>query len=229
MADENVNQTPAPDFAGYSSSEELARGYRASSQEAKRLAAENQRLQEQFQQSTQRPDIPNRSRPEDRLAEFGIPADALNDFVNERVGQALRPLAEGFQARGRVLNEYPDYQKYEADVANFVNADPDFSQRYARMFSADPVAAMELAFLKFGESKRKGAPAPVAPNAQEMADASLPGGRAGDSRRTEHSGQGAIDDAFRKYQASGSQQDAEAFAKLRIRQTIPDSVYENMG
>ena len=228
MADENVNQTPAPDFAGYSSSEELARGYRASSQEAKRLAAENQRLQEQFQQSTQRPDIPNRTRPEDRLAEFGIPADALNDFVNERVGQALRPLAEGFQARGRVLNEYPDYQKYEADVANFVNADPDFSQRYARMFSADPVAAMELAFLKFGESKRKGAPAPVAPNAQEMADASLPGGRAGDSRRTEQSAEGEIDEAFRRYQKSGSQQDAEAYAKLRIRQSIPDSFYQGM-
>ena len=225
MADENNTQTPAPDFAGYFNSEELVRGYRASSQEAKRLAAENQRLQEQFQQSTQRPDIPNRSRPEDRLAEFGIPADALNDFVNERVGQALRPLAEGFQARGRVLNEYPDYQKYEADVANFVNADPDFSQRYARMFSADPVAAMELAFLKFGESKRKGAPPPQAPNAQEMVDASLPGGRAGDSRRNESSDQGEIEEAFKRFQATGLQRDAEAFAKLRIRQAIPDSFF----
>jgi hypothetical protein len=231
MADENVTQTPAPDFAGYSNSDELARGYRASSQEAKRLAAENQRLQEQFQAAAanQRQDIPNRSRPEDRLAEFGIPADALNDFVNERVGQALRPLAEGFQARGRVLNEYPDYQKYEADVANFVNADPDFSQRYARMFSADPVAAMELAFLKFGEAKRKVAPTPTAPNAQEMAEASLPGGRAGDSRMTELSGQGEIEEAFKRYQASGSQRDAEAFAKLRIRQSISDSHFREMG
>ena len=126
------------------------------------------------------------------------------------------------------MNEYPDYQKYEADVANFVNADPDFSQRYARMFSADPVAAMELAFLKFGESKRKGAPPPQAPNAQEMADASLPGGRAGDSRRTEQSAEGEIDEAFRRYQKSGSQQDAEAYAKLRIRQSIPDSFYQGM-
>jgi hypothetical protein len=231
MADENVTQTPAPDFAGYSNSDELARGYRASSQEAKRLAAENQRLQEAYQSAAvnQRQDIPNRTSPSDRLAEFGIPADALNEFVNERVGQALRPLAEGFQARGRVLNEYPDYQKYEADVANFVNADPDFSQRYARMFSADPVAAMELAFLKFGESKRKSAPAPNAPNAQEMADASLPGGRAGDSRRTEQSGQNEIAEAFSRYQKSGSQQDAEAFAKLRIRQSIPGAFYDGMG
>jgi hypothetical protein len=224
MADENVTQTPAPDFAGYSSSEELARGYRASSQEAKRLAQENQRLQEAYQAAAvnQRPDIPNRSRPEDRLAEFGIPADALNDFVNERVGQALRPLAEGFQARGRVLNEYPDYQKYEADVANFVNSDPDFSQRYARMFSVDPVGAMELAFLKFGESKRNSAPTSNAPNAQEMVDASLPGQRTGESRRSGTGNQQDVDEAWRNYQKSGSKADAEAFARARLHDVIKE-------
>ena len=224
MADENVNQTPAPDFAGYSSSEELARGYRASSQEAKRLSQENQRLQEAYQSAAvnQRQDIPNRTSPSDRLAEFGIPADALNDFVNERVGQALRPLAEGFQARGRVLNEYPDYQKYEDDVANFINADPDFSQRYARMFSADPVAAMELAFLKFGESKRKSAPSPKSPNAQEMADASLPGERTGESRRSVPQNQQDVDSAWKNYQKSGSKADAEAFARARLKDVIKE-------
>jgi hypothetical protein len=224
MADENNNQTPAPDFAGYSSSEELARGYRASSQEAKRLAQENQRLQEAYQQAAvnQRQDIPNRSRPEDRLAEFGIPADALNDFVNERVGQALRPLAEGFQARGRVLNEYPDYQKYEADVANYINSDPEFSQQYGRIFAADPAGAMQLAFLKFGESKRKGAPPPIAPNAQEMMDASLPGERTGESRRSESGSQGAVEEAYKRYQQTGNSRDAETYAKLRLKQAIPD-------
>lgn len=225
MADEQAPQTPAPDFAGYSSSEELARGYRASSAEAKRLAAENQRLQESWNAANQRQDIPNRTRPEDRLAEFGIPADALNDFVNERVGQALAPLARGFEARSRVLNEYPDYTKYEADVANFINSDPEFSQQYNRIFSADPAGAMQLAFLKFGENRRKNAPTPSAPNAQEMADASLPGGRQGDSRRTESSEQGEIEEAFKRYQASGSQRDAEAYAKLRIKQVIPDSFF----
>jgi hypothetical protein len=224
MADENNTQTPAPDFAGYSSSEELARGYRASSQEAKRLAQENQRLQEAYQQAAvnQRQDIPNRSRPEDRLAEFGIPADALNDFVNERVGQALRPLAEGFQARGKVVTEYPDYQKYEADVANYISSDPEFSQQYSRIFAADPAGAMQLAFLKFGESKRKGSPSPIAPNAQEMVDASLPGGRAGESRRSESGSQGAVEEAYKRYQQTGNSRDAEAYAKLRLKQAIPD-------
>lgn len=224
MADENINQTPAPDYAGYPSLDELKNGYRSSGSEAKRLAAENQRLQEQLQgyAANQRQDIPNRSRPEDRLAEFGIPADALNDFVNERVGQALRPLAEGFQARGRVLNEYPDYQKYEADVANFVNADPDFSQRYARMFAADPVGAMELAFLKFGEDKRKSTPSPKSPNAQEMADASLPGERTGESRRSVPQNQQDVDSAWKNYQKSGSKADAEAFARARLKDVIKE-------
>jgi hypothetical protein len=227
MADENNTPTPTPDYAGYPSPDELVKGYRNSSAEAKRLAQENQRLQETLQgyAANQRQDIPQRQNAGDRLAEFGIPADALNDFVNERVGQALAPLAAGFQARGRVLNAYPDYNKYEAEVAEFVNSDPEFSQRYAKMFSADPVGAMELAFLKFGESKRHSAPAPAAPNAQEMADASLPGERAGESRRSDSSDQGAIEEAFKKYQQSGSQRDAEAFAKLRIKQVIPDSFF----
>ena len=223
MAENDSTPTP-PDYAGYQSAEELARGYRASSAEAKRLAAENQRLQEMFQTqaANPRPDIPNRTRPEDRLAEFGIPADALNEFVNERVGQALRPLAEGFQARGRVLNEYPDYQKYEADVANFVNADPDFSQRYAKMFAADPVGAMELAFLKFGETKRKTTPPPKAPNAQEMADAALPSERQGETRPAVPDNQRNVEEAWKRYQKSGSKADAEAFARARLHDVIPE-------
>lgn len=230
MAENDAPQTPAPDYAGYSSVDELARGYRNSGSEAKRLAAENQRLQEQLQgyAANQRQDIPNRSRPEDRLAEFGIPADALNEFVIERVGQALAPLARGFEARNRVQTEYPDYMKYETDVANYIISDPEFSQQYNRIFAADPAGAMQLAFLKFGENKRKSVTVAPAPNAQEMVDASLPGGRAGDSRRTEQSTEGEIDEAFRRYQKSGSQQDAEAYAKLRIRQSIPDSFYQGM-
>jgi hypothetical protein len=228
MADENNTPTPTPDYAGYPSPDELVKGYRNSSAEAKRLAQENQRLQETLQgyAANQRQDIPQRQNAGDRLAEFGIPADALNDFVNERVGQALAPLAAGFQARGRVLNSYPDYTKYEAEVAEYVNSDPEFSQRYAKMFSADPVGAMELAFLKFGETKRHQAPPPAAPNAQEMADASLPGERAGESRRSDDL-DSQVRDAYEQMQKSGNEASfVERFAKLRLRQAIPDSFFE---
>jgi hypothetical protein len=124
-----------------------------------------------------------------------------------------------------VVSEYPDYVTYEAEVNQFVQSDPEFSQRYARMFNADPVAAMELAFLKFGESRRKNVQPPAAPNAQEMVDASLPGERTGESRRAGEMGQSEVDEAYRKYQQSGTSQDAEAYAKLRLRQAIPDSFF----
>jgi len=233
MADENDTPTPV-DFAGYPSPDELAKGYRASSAEAKRLAEENQRLQQMFQQqqalaANPRQDIPQRSRPEDRLAEFGIPADALNEFVNERVGQALQPLVNGFQARGRVLQEYPDYQKFEADVAQYVNSDPAFAERYNRMFAADPVGAMELALLKFSDTKRKSTPPAPTPNAQQMVDASLPGVQTGETRSGNAGVDSEIDEARRRFEKSGSSADAETYALLRIRQTIPDSHFQRPG
>jgi hypothetical protein len=230
MPENDAPQTPATDLAGYSSVDELARGYRNSGNEAKRLAAENQRLQEQLQgyAANQRQDIPNRSRPEDRLAEFGIPVDAMEEFFTQRFGRALEPLANMANARNQVMSEYPDYVTFEQSVNEWVRSDPARSQDYDKRFAADPSGAMQLAFLKFGEAKRKTVQ-PPAPNAQEMVDASLPGGRAGDSRRTEQSGHAEIEEAYRKYQASGSQKDAEAFAKLRIRQSIPGSFYEGMG
>jgi len=84
------------------------------------------------------------------------------------------------------------------------------------------VAAMELAFLKFGESKRKGAPPPQAPNAQEMADASLPGERTGESRRSVPQNQQDVESAWKNYQKSGSKADAEAFARARLKDVIKE-------
>ena len=227
MADEPVTPTP-PDLAGYPTADELARGYRNSSAEAKRLAAENQRLQEQLQglAANPRPDIPQRGRPEDQLRDYGIPVDVMEQFVNERVGQALAPLARGFEARGKVLQDYPDYNKFEAEVAQFINSDPDLSQRYARMFTADPAGAMELAFLKYGESKRRSAPAGSPPNPQEIVDASLPGGRPGESRRVGSGEESDVQEAWAQFQKTGSPRDVEAFVKARLRQVIPDSHFQ---
>lgn len=224
MADENVTQTPAPDFAGYPNSDELARGYRNSSTEAKRLAAENQRLQEQLQgfAANQRPDIPNRSRPEDRLAEFGIPTDALEEFFVQRLGKAFEPLARAAQARPQVISEYPDYVTYETAVNDWVRSDPKRAAEYDNRFPGDPVGAMKLAFLEFGAEKRKTA-TPTPQNAQEMADASLPGGRSGETRRPEnYSNAGDIAEAWKNYQKSGSRADAETYARARLKNVISE-------
>jgi hypothetical protein len=224
---ENENTPTPPDYAGYQSAEELARGYRASSAEAKRLAAENQRLQEMAQMAAANPrqDIPNRTRPEDRLAEFGIPTDALEEFFVQRFGKALEPLANMANARNQVVSEYPDYVTYETEVNKWVREDASRAADYDQRFLKDPAGAMQLAFLKFGEAKRKNAPIPQTPNAQEMADASLPGERVGESRRTDGL-ENQVQEAFEKMQKSGSSRDVEAFAKLRLKEAIPDSWFQ---
>jgi len=225
MADEQTpNPQQPPDFGGYPNQDELLKGYRASSAEAKRLAAENAKLSAEkeaiWNAVNQRPDIQHRQRPEDRLAEYGIPTDAIDEFVNERVARALAPLSQGFEARSRVLNEYPDYNKFEADVAQFIQSDPDMSTRYAKMFSVDPVGAMELAFLKFGEAKRKTA-GPPQPQSSPT-DASLPTQRAGDARRVDETNSQSIEDAWEAYKKTGSKADAERFAHARLKNVIKE-------
>lgn len=227
MADEQNPQNPQQptDLGGYPSTDELLKAYRASSNEGKRLAAENAKLSAEkeaiWNAVNQRPDIQHRSRPEDRLAEYGIPTDAIDEFVNERVARALAPLSQGFEARNRVLNEYPDYNKFEADVAQFIQTDPDMSQRYAKMFSVDPVGAMELAFLKFGESKRRTAPAPTPQNAGSS-EAALPMQRSGDARRVDQTNSQEIEDAWERYKKTGSKADAEAFAHARLHNVVSE-------
>lgn len=226
MADEQQPQNP-PDLAGYPSVEELVRGYRASSAEAKRLSAENARKDQEWAERMNavnpRPDVTQRSRPEDRMAEFGIPVDAVDQFVTERVAQALAPLARGVEARTKILSDYPDYNKFEADVAQFIQSDPDLNARYLRMFNADPAGAMELAILKFSEAKRRTSPTQNAPDSQQSADAAIPTQRAGEARRAPQTTNSAeVEDAWQEYKRTGSKTAAERFARARLRNVISD-------
>src|SRR5690348_5147050 len=146
MADENQEQ---PDYAGYQDLTGLVGGYRASSDEAKRQKARADMLEQQL---AERQVVPQRNAegardPAGRLNEWGVPTDALSDFVGEQIQKAFAPLAQGFQARNEMLSRHPDYNKFESEVAQFINADPDLSQRYQRMFNSDPTGAMEYAYL----------------------------------------------------------------------------------
>jgi hypothetical protein len=133
-----------PDLAGYPSVDHLVQGYRASSEEAKKWRDRALQLEQQ----APRQDIPQRqSNPYDRLRDYGIPPEDLQEAVNMEIKKAFEPLARGFQARGQVVGKYQDYAKFEADVAQYIGADPELSDRYQRMFNADPAGAMEFAFL----------------------------------------------------------------------------------
>jgi hypothetical protein len=152
-----------------------------------------------------------------------ISSDALDDFVNQRLERALQPIAATFTARSNVLQQYPDFVKFESDVAQYLGSDPQLNQTYQRMFQADPAAAMEYAFLKFGDSRRRsGRQKETEPEAvEEAAHAAIPSGRIAEGRRPDAEGS-EIQSAWERFQKSGSARDAEAYAKTRLRSVISD-------
>lgn len=229
MEDNGASAQPLnPDLAGYPTTEALVQGYRASSDEAKKWRDKAIQLE---QQVSQRPEIPQRdpqgrfqrqesTDPVDRLNDYGVPADAIRQLIGAEIQQAFAPITRGFQARNQVVSSNPDYVKFEADVAQYINSDPQLSQSYPRMFDADPAAAMEYAFLKFGE-QRRGAARPTSSSRAESSEAAIPSSRAGEGRRGE-SDDDLVQKAYDRYRETGSSRDASAYAKARLRGVIKD-------
>lgn len=217
-----------PDLAGYPTPEALVAGYRNSSEEGKRQRERADKLEGLVTQlisaqtgSNSRSPVPDRGgSAEDRLTALGVPVDALEEYVGDRISKAFQPIANGMQARGRMVAERPDYIQFENEVARFIETDPDLNQRYPKMFEADPAGAMEYAFLKFGDSRRREAPAPMETVGNPV-DASIPSSRGGESRRVPDQSQ-ELQSAFERYQKTGSPRDAEAYAKLRLRRVVSD-------
>jgi len=215
MADENQE----PDYAGYQDLNGLVGGYRASSDEAKRQKARADMLEQQL---TERQAVPQRNAegardPAGRLTEWGVPTDALGDFVSEQIQKAFAPLAQGFQARNEMLSRHPDYNKFESDVAQFINSDPDLSQRYQRMFNSDPTGAMEYAYLKFGTTRKS---EKTQTNGAAKKEASIPSQRASNQGPASPSQNDEVKaKAWERYQKTG---DPTAFAKARLREVISD-------
>jgi hypothetical protein len=225
---ENLN----PELAGYPNAEALVKGYRESGAEAKRQrdrADQAERMVAEMALNSEgaanpRQPIKQRStRPEDRLSEYGVPVDALGEYVSSKVQELFAPIAQGMSARTELLSKYPDYNRYEADVAAFIQQDPALNQSYQRMFSADPAGAFEYAFLKFGESRRRTAGGRTDNVPEESSHAQLPGSsRNGESMRQPQGNSANIQRAYQEYQRTGSTQAAQAYAKARLRNVITD-------
>jgi len=224
QASENLN----PDLAGYPSVDALVKGYRESGNEAKRQRERAEQLEQQYQGLQQslanpRPQVPSRgTRPEDRLSEFGVPVDALGEFVASKLQEAFAPLAQGMNARTALLSQYPDYNKFEADVAAFIQSDPKLNETYQRMFAAEPAGAFEYAFLKFGESRRRTAREGGQNGREESAQAQIPSGRTGDTQRMPQGNSADLQRAWEEYQRTGSKDAARAYGHARLRNVISD-------
>lgn len=221
MGDESQGSQP-PDLAGYSSVEDLVKAYRASGDEGKRQKARADLLEQQTRQPIPQRDEYGRfaaNDPAQRLNDMGVPVDALDQYVGRQVSQAIErafaPIAQGIQARTQMVSQYSDYNKFESDVAQFVNADPNLSQRYQKMFASDPEGAMEYAYLKFGQSRKH----EVLPNGngEIRKEASIPSGRQSEGKANPSSTDETVAKGWERYQKTG---DPVAYAKARLRQAI---------
>jgi len=215
----------ADEFAGYDSVDDLVKAYRSSSDEGKRQRQRADTAEAAartlLEQQVQRQAVPQRGDPASRLAEYGVPVDALDEYVRSRVNETFEPIARGAMARNSMLSSHPDYQKYEADVAQFINEDPSLSQSYQKLFAADPVSAMEFAFLKYGDVKRREHPnGDSTPQQIARSEAQIPSSRAGDARTQPAAQQDErLNRTWEHYQKTG---DPRAFAKARLSQAVSD-------
>lgn len=228
MGDENQ------DLAGYKTVDELVRAYRESSNEGKKQRERADRFEQtleqrlgQIEQAVTRQQVPQRTAPEDRLTDYGIPVDALDQFLGSRIDQAItrqfEPIVKMGSARSSLLSSYKDYGQFEAEVARFVEGDPGLSKKYGEMFKADPEGAMEWAFLKFGASKRTEASpnsnGQPTPQQQARSEARLPSQRNGDARTLPLEQDDQVAKGWEQYQKTG---DPRHFARARLRQAISE-------
>lgn len=204
-----------PDLAGYGSVDELARAYRASGAEAKRLKAEADQYRQALDE-LRRPSIPQRSRPEEYLQQIGVDPQPIIELMDQRFSQAMRPLAQMASARQEMLSRYPDYNKFESEVAQFISSDPERLERYNRLFSADPAGAIEYGILAFTADRQKSAPSTREPR-EETVHAQVPGPRSADTSRRSGDPAAARDAAWQRYQQNPSRESAEQLARLVIR------------
>ena len=220
-AQPNAAAPAPPDLAGYSTPEQLAAGYRASSAEAQRLKAENESMRRQYETLAANPrqDVPRRKSPIETLAEIGLPevAEAVTQLVGEAVAQVLSPVTKGFEARNQMLVRYPEYGQFEPQVLSYIGQDAQASEVYQRIAAVDPEAAMEYAYMKFGESKRRAMPANGRDPAAQS-EAQIPTGPAG-PRQPATGDQELIAQAFEHFQKTGR---PEPYAKARLRTVITD-------
>lgn len=233
MADEpqDAANPQDADLMGYPNVDELVKAKRSSDVEARRLFEENARLKAIVELQAANPRQEVRSRYEQELEGAGVPMDPLEQYVQQKVGQAVqaafqpvvRQLEGQVQARTHMLSQYgSDYQKFEEDVARHIQNDPQLQSRYATMFQSDPVGAVEYAFLKYTEHKRRTTPGGGTEDRSQQAQASIPTSKRTERRRPNDDMQGAVNEAFERYTKNPSRQNAEAYARARFRQSVPD-------
>jgi len=74
-------------------------------------------------------------------ASINVPREQLVAAMAEVAAAQLAPLTQGIEARQTVLQAYPDYGRFESEVAQFLSANPDVNMEFAESMRAGPNAA----------------------------------------------------------------------------------------
>jgi hypothetical protein len=142
---------------GYANELELERATYNSRAEGSRLAARVSELESDY-----RPMPSERAalrRPSDELAAIGIPTDALDAYMNERLNATLAPVLKTNAALSRVKAENPDFARFEPQWNAWLSAHPEVNRRLQDALSSSPDSAdfiLEGAFAQYSREARAG-------------------------------------------------------------------------
>ena len=159
------------------------------------------------------------SEHEERLTEFGIPVDAVKGVVAEQFAAAVQGAA-AVQAspQGAWLT------RHQRELEPYLRANPELADAVGKMSQASPLGAVDYLRLKF-ESEGPAA-------RRDMRTTLLPmgGPRTHDLPASQEAAPPAgwpqsrdVESARERFRLTGSRRDAEAFARARLDQVIPDS------
>jgi hypothetical protein len=103
----------------------------------------------------------HRSAAEETLINQGLPLDAMDAFISERiargVGKALdeklAPLTRGAQTQQMLEEEFPNIDRN--DVDQFLRSNPDIRKRYSTKLNEDVTGAMYYAYAQFAQANRE--------------------------------------------------------------------------
>lgn len=214
----------------YKTIEELERGYMESAREAARIIAEKDTLAQKaavLEQALSAGRTGNdqrgngRSSAWDELTSIGLSQEQLRAAIGEVVQDALRPLAEGVNARQMIAGRHQDFGQFEGEIVQHLAANPDLKQRYDRLMGVDPGSAMELAYYSFKESRQR-------PSASEelKPQAGIPQSQASDRPGTATA---TTEDVQKAIEYAQQYKDPRPYLKLRLQGVIPDEHFKLPG
>ncbi len=221
-----VESKPALYAGKYETLEDWETATRHSEQEGARLAnrvRELEAAQQQLAQEQQRVN-PSEARarrdPREALNEFGVPADAVGELVQQQIAEYFAPRLAVEQAIGAVTQRRPEFGRYRADVDTWLAGHPDVHQRYNEVVSSNPQLAemaVDWVFDRFTEDRR--AAQPPAPSPANLADAGMPTSQ-GSGGKPVVSNQAELDELNRSIDYARKYGDDGPFGRLRLRDVL---------